>query len=297
MVPIVVLIFVTPPALRPEAAASKVTAVSTEVLRRPFPALPDGRAPEVAIPEVMIRAAQDTAGTLDDRLITVIGFHAPGGRRRGPGQGGDHLLCRRRATCPHPPARADDPDLRNYPDQTWLESKAPSSPTRPTGIRRRYPPCWSSPPTGSSPSQPVRGAAVRRDPAMCAIRIALAVRREHGRAGRESQSCGAEVPRAFHPASRQPSGSWMRRRKPLSPLATGHFASLTRDQHPARQARSLHPMPVNRRIVLSSSHRGVCRPIRRVTTLAAPGTTIPLPLSTPRTPASATSARSSHIGR
>jgi putative membrane protein len=74
LLPIVVLIFVAPPALRPQAVSPSVTAVSTEVLRRPFPPLPDERAPEVPVPEVMIRAAQDSTGTLDNRLITVVGF-------------------------------------------------------------------------------------------------------------------------------------------------------------------------------------------------------------------------------
>ena len=74
LLPVVVLIFVAPPALRPQAFPPSVTAVSTDVLRREFPPIPDGRAPEVAVPEVMVRAAQDTAGTLDNRLITVVGF-------------------------------------------------------------------------------------------------------------------------------------------------------------------------------------------------------------------------------
>ncbi len=74
LVPVIVLVFVTPPALRPQAAAPTVTSVSTEVLRRPFPPLPEGRAPEVSVPDIMVRAAQDTAGTLDKRLITVTGF-------------------------------------------------------------------------------------------------------------------------------------------------------------------------------------------------------------------------------
>ena len=74
LVPVVVLIFVAPPALGPQAFSTSVTAVSTEVLRREFPPLPAGRAPEVAVPEVTIRAAQDTAGTLNNRLITVVGF-------------------------------------------------------------------------------------------------------------------------------------------------------------------------------------------------------------------------------
>ncbi|CAN1559240.1 TIGR03943, TIGR03943 family protein [Mycobacteriaceae bacterium] len=74
LLPVVVLIFIAPPALRPQAFPPSVTAVSTDVLRREFPPIPDGRAPEVAVPEVMVRAAQDTAGTLDNRLITVVGF-------------------------------------------------------------------------------------------------------------------------------------------------------------------------------------------------------------------------------
>lgn len=74
LIPVVMLTFLPPPALRPQASVPSVSAVSTDVLRRPFPPLPDGRAPEISVPEVMIRAAQDSAGTLDDRLITVIGF-------------------------------------------------------------------------------------------------------------------------------------------------------------------------------------------------------------------------------
>lgn len=74
VVPVVVLIFLTPPPLRPQASVPSVSAVSTEALRRPFPPLPAGRAPEVTVPDVMMRAAQDSAGTLDGRLITVIGF-------------------------------------------------------------------------------------------------------------------------------------------------------------------------------------------------------------------------------
>lgn len=74
LVPVVLLTFLPPPALRPQASVPSVTSVSTEVLRRPFPPLPSERAPEVSVPEVMIRAAQDSSGTLNNRLITVIGF-------------------------------------------------------------------------------------------------------------------------------------------------------------------------------------------------------------------------------
>jgi len=120
LVPIVVLIFVTPPALRPGAAAPRVTAVSTEVLRRPFPALPDGHAPEVSVPEVLIRAAQDTAGTLNDRLITVIGFTLP--ETDGVDLGRVVIICcaadaqLARIHLRGPAAS----DLKNYPEETWL---------------------------------------------------------------------------------------------------------------------------------------------------------------------------------
>src|ERR1700739_1916456 len=42
VVPVLVLIFVTPPALRPSAAAPAVTSVSNDVLKRAFPPLPPG---------------------------------------------------------------------------------------------------------------------------------------------------------------------------------------------------------------------------------------------------------------
>jgi uncharacterized repeat protein (TIGR03943 family) len=74
VLPVVVLIFVTPPALRPQASVPSVSAVSADSMRRPFPPLPPGRAPEVSVPDLMIRGVQDSAGTLDGRLITVIGF-------------------------------------------------------------------------------------------------------------------------------------------------------------------------------------------------------------------------------
>lgn len=121
LVPIAVLIFITPPALRPEAAAAKVTAVSTEVLRRPFPALPQGRAPEVSLPDVMIRAAQDTAGTLDGRLITVIGFTLP--EAGGVDLGRVVIICcaadaqLARIHLRGPAATG----LGNYPEETWLK--------------------------------------------------------------------------------------------------------------------------------------------------------------------------------
>lgn len=72
--PILVLIFVTPPALRPSAAAPSVTSVSNDVLKRAFPPLPPGPAPDVSLPEVLMREAHDTTGSLTNRSITVTGF-------------------------------------------------------------------------------------------------------------------------------------------------------------------------------------------------------------------------------
>src|ERR1700741_961496 len=74
VVPIVVLIFVTPPPLRPSAAAPSVTPVSNDVLNRAFPPLPSGAAPDVSLPEVLMREAHDTTGSLTNRPITVTGF-------------------------------------------------------------------------------------------------------------------------------------------------------------------------------------------------------------------------------
>ena len=75
VVPILVLIVVSPPALRPSAAAPSVPAVSHVVLNRfPFAPLPSGNAPEVSLPEVRQREVQDSTGSLNNRLITVTGF-------------------------------------------------------------------------------------------------------------------------------------------------------------------------------------------------------------------------------
>jgi uncharacterized repeat protein (TIGR03943 family) len=74
VVPILALCFITPPALRPSAAAPSVTSVSNDVLNRAFPPIPPGRAPELSLPEVLMREAQDTTGSLKGRPITVTGF-------------------------------------------------------------------------------------------------------------------------------------------------------------------------------------------------------------------------------
>jgi uncharacterized repeat protein (TIGR03943 family) len=74
VIPILLLCLVKPPALRASAAAPSVTPVSNHVLNRAFPPLPPGRAPELSLPEVLMREAQDTSGSLTNRPITVTGF-------------------------------------------------------------------------------------------------------------------------------------------------------------------------------------------------------------------------------
>ena len=74
VVPIVLLIFVVPPALSPRAAAPVAVAASGVAIQRPFPALPAGRAPTVTLPEVLMRIATDSTDGLTGRLITVTGF-------------------------------------------------------------------------------------------------------------------------------------------------------------------------------------------------------------------------------
>ena len=118
IIPIALLAFVVPPAIRPDAAT--VTEVSTDVLRRPFPPLPDGAAPELSLPDVLIRVAQDTAGTLDGRTITVTGFTMRDGDRTDLARvviiccAADAQLARIRLSGP---AAAG---VAGYPENTWL---------------------------------------------------------------------------------------------------------------------------------------------------------------------------------
>jgi uncharacterized repeat protein (TIGR03943 family) len=71
VLPVVLLVFVVPPALNARAVAPSAVPVA-EV--RPFPDLPAGPAPSVPLPEVLMRIAAGTAGGLGDRRLTVTGF-------------------------------------------------------------------------------------------------------------------------------------------------------------------------------------------------------------------------------
>jgi uncharacterized repeat protein (TIGR03943 family) len=71
LLPVVLIAFVVPPPI--EASGAAPVAASKPRLRA-FPPLPAERAPAVPVPEVMMRAATDSAGTLNDRLVTLTGF-------------------------------------------------------------------------------------------------------------------------------------------------------------------------------------------------------------------------------
>lgn len=74
LVPIALLAIVVPPAIGPQTARPQMQETTNTAARRPFPPLPDGRAPELSLPDLLIRLAQDSAGTVHDRLVTVTGF-------------------------------------------------------------------------------------------------------------------------------------------------------------------------------------------------------------------------------
>ena len=128
VLPIALLGFIVPPAIAPEAATPTVAEVSTEVLRRPFPPLPDERAPALPLPEVLVRIARDSANTLDGKLITVTGFTFKADGRTDLARvviiccAADASLARIRLSGPAAPK------IANYPDNTWLrvEAKVPA---------------------------------------------------------------------------------------------------------------------------------------------------------------------------
>lgn len=81
LVPVGLLTFIVPPAIGPQTSRPPAADISAAATRHPFPPLPAGRAPEITLPELLIRLAQDSAGTVENRLLSVTGFvMADGGR-------------------------------------------------------------------------------------------------------------------------------------------------------------------------------------------------------------------------
>jgi putative membrane protein len=117
LVPVVLIAFVIPPPIEANGAAPVAAA---QPHRRAFPALPAERSPVVSLPEVVMRAATDSAGTLDNRLVTVSGFTLI--RDGGVDLGrvvivccaADAQLARVHLTGPGATAAA------GYPEDTWL---------------------------------------------------------------------------------------------------------------------------------------------------------------------------------
>jgi uncharacterized repeat protein (TIGR03943 family) len=128
VVPVALLGFIVPPAITPKAAGPSVIEVSTDVLRRPYPPLPDERAPTLSLPEVLTRLKFDSANTLDGRLITVTGFTMK--------ENGSTSLARVVMLCCAADARLErirlsgpaEKQIAAYPDNTWLsvEGKIPA---------------------------------------------------------------------------------------------------------------------------------------------------------------------------
>ena len=127
VVPIALLGFIIPPAITPQAAAPSAVEVSTDVLRRPFPPIPDERAPKLSLTDVLLRIAQDSANSLDGRLVTVSGFTLKEDSHTDLAQvvitccAADAQLARIRLSGPVAQR------IEAYPDNTWLsvEGKVP----------------------------------------------------------------------------------------------------------------------------------------------------------------------------
>ncbi|WP_370333698.1 TIGR03943 family protein [Mycolicibacterium hippocampi] len=121
VLPIGLLGFVVPPALGSQSQLRTVNEVSTDVLRRPYPPLPDERAPEISLPELLVRNARDSAGSLNDRLVTVTGFTMKDGGRTDLGRivilccAADGQLAR--VTLAGPAAG----QAASLPDGTWVK--------------------------------------------------------------------------------------------------------------------------------------------------------------------------------
>jgi uncharacterized repeat protein (TIGR03943 family) len=117
LVPVVLIAFVIPPPIEANGAAP---VSARNAAKHPFPPLPAGNAPTLSIPEVMMRAATDSAGTLNNRVITVIGFTVRGSA--GPDLGRVVIVCcaadaqLARIHLAGPPAAT----VASYPEDTWL---------------------------------------------------------------------------------------------------------------------------------------------------------------------------------
>jgi uncharacterized repeat protein (TIGR03943 family) len=127
LAPIALTAFVVPPPLGAQGAAP-VAVAATEPQRHPFPPLPAGPAPAVSLPEVLMRAAADSANTLDGRSITITGFTMKNAGSTDLGRvviiccAADAQLARIHLSGPAVAVAA------GYPEDTWLQVEGQVAP-------------------------------------------------------------------------------------------------------------------------------------------------------------------------
>jgi uncharacterized repeat protein (TIGR03943 family) len=137
LVPLVLIAFVIPPPI--EASGATPVAAASRPHPRSFPPLPAGRAPAVAVPDVVMRAATDSGGSLDDRLVTITGFTMK--------DDGGVYLARVVIVCCAADAqlaklRLSGPGAAiaaGYPEDTWLRIEATVVPGSATAATRFVP--------------------------------------------------------------------------------------------------------------------------------------------------------------
>jgi uncharacterized repeat protein (TIGR03943 family) len=119
LIPIGLVAFVVPPALDASGANPPPAAVSAP-RPRAFPPLPAGPAPDVSLPETVMRAAADSTHSLDGRTITLTGFTVA--RTGGVDLGRVVIVCcaadaqLARVHLSGPAA----PGVAGHPDDTWM---------------------------------------------------------------------------------------------------------------------------------------------------------------------------------
>lgn len=120
LIPVAMVAFIVPPPLDGRGATASPVAASAPALRA-FPPLPPGQAPAMSLPDVVMRAAADSAHTLDGRSITLSGFtmHYPDGvylaRVVIVCCAADAQLARMRLDGPATPSAAE------LPEETWIK--------------------------------------------------------------------------------------------------------------------------------------------------------------------------------
>ena len=137
LVPLVLIAFVIPPPI--EASGATPVAAASRPHPRGFPPLPAGRAPAVAVPEVVMRAATDSGGSLNNRLVTITGFTMKDGDGVYLGRvvivccAADAQLAKLHLSGPGAAIAA------GYPEDTWLRIEATLVPGSATAATRFVP--------------------------------------------------------------------------------------------------------------------------------------------------------------